>query len=268
MRSSLALLLLCSSLLSAQEPPAPVPTPVVTQEAPVEPPVREPAALALLDRADALFSSPRRDGLAELRFRLAHSRFPVVAEVTWKVGPDGETRQAKARALEQTPEAEAWCAAVGPLLEKASSDFLDWILGRSWKDRYAGDEVRLEDEGRIRVVARNPETRAAFREAVITFAETGLPTVMVTRDESGETHSEFQWMKVKEGYVVERATTRTGDQPSTALHFVWTTVEGFRFPSRVTLQAEGQERVFLDFDEYHVTRLPVKPVAPPEKEER
>jgi hypothetical protein len=192
----------------------------------------------------------------------------VVTDVTWKASAAGESRQMKARALEQTPKAASDCAVVGPILEQASNDMLDWILGRSWKDRYAKDELRLEEPRRIRVVARNPATRATFQEAVITFAETGLPATMLTKDEDGETHSELKWLKLERGYVVERATMRTGEQPSRSLLFAWTTVEGFRFPTRVTLLADGQEEIALLFDEYRVVRSPVQPVVPPGNEEQ
>ena len=132
----------------------------------------------MLDRADGLLYSPLLAGLADVTYRYKSSRQPkVVVEVRW-MKPD-----LVSSSLLLEPGAGAgtrrWAEASGSSHLKNVTHLVDLVVRPPTRSQYEGDEILLESERRVRVVARSERSLArSLIEALITFGPNGLPVHM------------------------------------------------------------------------------------------
>jgi len=216
---------------------------------------QDAAALVLLDRADELVYSPLLAGLADVTYRYKSTRQSKVAvEVRW-LKPDHVRSQ-----LVLEPGADSatrrWADRSGSEHLKTATALVDLVVGTPNRAQYEGDEIILESERLVKVVARSERSLArSLLEAWITFGEDGLPKRMVTLTDTGKITLVPTYRRGPEGHwVVDKVDTRinTGDKDrTTVMRFEYQRAGAYTMVHRIRLDYLGEE-VVQEYLDIHV----------------
>ena len=216
---------------------------------------QDAAALVLLDRADGLLYSPLVAGLADVTYRYKSSRQPkVVVEVRW-MKPDLVSSR-----LLLEPGAGAgtrrWAEASGSSHLKNVTHLVDLVVRPPTRSQYEGDEIILESERRVRVVARSEWSLArSLIEALITFGPNGLPVHMEMQTATSVITLGPTYRRGPEGrWLVDKVDTRInsgGEVRTAVMKFEYQRVGPYTMPQRVTLDGLD-EPVVQEYLDIHV----------------
>ena len=210
---------------------------------------QDPKAVAMLEKLDSLQYSPRTAGLKDLEFfAKLPGGFNIL--IRWKT-PD----RVKAELVvspESPPEMKKQMEFIKPKFEaearKNAMPFVTMQLGESLREKHKGDDVTLAGPNEVKIVAKSEESKASFKEEVLTFDERGLVTrVKVVAPTGAESVIEPKFVERAPGRFSYESLKTTIGKDESVVAFEYVTVGDFSFVGRVTTKPkDGQPRA-LEF---------------------
>lgn len=205
---------------------------------------QDPKAVAMLEKLDSLQYSPRTAGLKDLEFfAKLPGGFNIL--IRWKA-PD----RIKAELVvspESPPELRKQMEFIKPKFEaearKNAMPFVTMQLGESLREKHKDDDVTLAGPNEVKIVAKSEESKASFKEEVLTIDERGLASkVRVVAPTGAESVIEPKYVERSGKFSYESLKTTIGKDEA-VVSFEYVTVGDFTFVGKVvTKPKDGQPR--------------------------
>jgi|GEM_PF-5670934 hypothetical protein len=224
-------------------------------QADVRPPLQDPKAWALLDKADALQVSAKAAGLKDLTFTQTFSQYEgVKLKVKWMAPAHKALR---AEVAEDAPEhVKTLANTLERRLRPQVLEMLEGVLGRRYRELHGDAEVSVVSERLVRIVPQNPRVTAQVSEHRVTLDLRGLPVTVLTRRADGSTlemQTAFESVNGGTQFRVQSVTAklRREGQPAdeTVLRYEWCEVKGFHFYKSLVVE-HGVDRTIIAFSDH------------------
>jgi hypothetical protein len=208
-------------------------------------PQQDPKAVAMLEKLDSLQYSPRTAGLKDLEFfAKLPGKFNIL--IRWKA-PD-RVKAELVVAPETPPEIRKQMEFIKPKFEaearKNAMPFVTMQLGESLREKHKDDDVTLAGPNEVKIVAKCEESKASFKEEVLTFDERGLVTrVKVVAPTGMESVIDPKFVERTPGRFSYESLKTTIGKDESVVSFEYVTVGDFTFVGKViTKQKDGEPR--------------------------